>query len=356
MSFHLILCTVCFGFLALASAASGGVYLDVDDESLNLAPFIVVHPFGYNGTGGEINLKICPADPNFNDALRNAIALWNQLQPSTGNCLNCFRLEDPFPDPSDPDFDPDASADLTSILLHELGHCAMGLGHTNWSATSFTSTRDVSSFNAGADMTEGSRDDSVTPFPGSRVIHWFRKADNNPILVDGLTIDQSTYSRRFQDFPAGTTWPANGNKKVSEDLGFADTQSLMYSSLRTGSRFIRIDADAVNTVKFGMTGIDSIASTSDDYTVNLEFHYDCATADIAIEYFTPQGPDESGIFGACVSEIVQIDMNNTVHYRISQVPIIGPIPFIQVNDEQRLDIIFADDFESGDLSRWMTNP
>jgi len=193
--------------------AQAGVYLKIDSATMDYASFIVVHPLGYDGTGGKISLKVCPKDPDFKNATLAIIELWNTLMSETENCKNCLLLDD---EPSNQN--PEDFFDLTSILLHEVGHCAMGLGHTNWPGTSFTATQSAVAIDEGTDMVRGSHDDSVTPFPGSRVVHWFREADNNPIIIDGTPIDGATYTRRFQDFPAGSSWPANANRDVAEAL------------------------------------------------------------------------------------------------------------------------------------------
>lgn len=343
--FNAILLVLLLGSIFPASS-NGGVYYRIDLDFTGFEPFIVIHPSGYQGMGGELMLKVCAEDPDFGLALQDAMETWNELTPIVRNCHQCTVYEDP------PMSNPEDYFYLTSVLMHELGHCAMGLGHTNWEQTSATATRAAASIDPGNDAVPGSRDDVVTPLPGARLVHWFRTADNNPIIVDNTTIDSSTYSRRIQDLPPGSNWAANGNKDSSLLLNEIDTHSLMYTLIEEGVQYVGLDADAVNTVKLGMSGIDIVAGTADDYTVNLELVDDCSTADIVIKYFTPANPNDLTV---CDATAEQIDSGNVVHYRIT--PSGGASQLsIEINSFRKFDVIFADDFESGNLSRWTTDP
>lgn len=333
--------------LSIVGSTGAGTYSKIGSESLDYDVFIVAHPFGYDGTGGEIVLEICSESATFGPALRAAIRKWNALIATTGNCIDCSPIEDPTPP------DPNAPFDLASVMLHELGHCAMALGHTNWEATSHTATRETVGFEAEdppRDGIRGSRDDRPIPLPGSRLIHWFRMDDNDPVVIDQTVIDGTTYSRRILDLPPGSSWPANGNEAVAEQVGFSNTQSVMYSEIREGSTFTGLDADAVNTVRFAMTGLDSVHGTRDDYVVRLEYQSNCSFADIVVK--PAVFADEPETLGGCISDIEQISMDNVVHYRIFQDPIIGTHPFIEIAENQRFDVVFADDFESGTASGW----
>ncbi len=101
-------------------------------------PFIIVHPPGYDGMGGDITVEICiaPNTPSFAlPALQNAVDIWNSLATVSPNCEDCLVWEEEAVEPLD------ESYDLSSGLIHELGHCAMGLGHPNHANTSFTVSR-----------------------------------------------------------------------------------------------------------------------------------------------------------------------------------------------------------------------
>jgi hypothetical protein len=90
---------------------------------------------GYDGTGEALQYGICVANVgNSRDLVeptKRAIATWNALSPTMTNCsasesLNpdgCRVWEDGTP--------PDGTIHAESIILHELGHCPMGLDHVN---------------------------------------------------------------------------------------------------------------------------------------------------------------------------------------------------------------------------------
>ena len=240
--------------------------------------FIIVHPVGYTsaGMGGEIEVPVCirPGDAPFvQRAVDEAISVWNGLTPTTGNCKDCATSEVP---PGQP-----GVFIMETAVIHEFGHCAMGLGHTNYRdpvlmmLNNFTVVKDVTSQDAGADTVRGSRDDVVTPDPqppppGALPLHWYRIADNDPVVIDGTVIDAGTYAILPQQLPAGSTWAANGNRHVSALLGAgADTQNVMHGAAARNMQYLGLTADDVNTVSHGMSGLDSAAGTGDDYTINL---------------------------------------------------------------------------------------
>ena len=290
----IILCAL---FCFVSAPVPAGVYFG--SSSTIFEPFIVVHPAGYDGTGGPVPVRIC-IGPNSSTTLPPLIAaieIWNGLVASTSNCEECFLLEEPPPGI-------DAPPSMTTTLIHELGHCAMGLDEINWQATltSFTNNQDAVSVDDGADDVRGSRDDAPSPLPGTRVVHWFRIADNDPFVIDATVIDMDTYSRRIIDFPAGSTWPESGNRGVGDHRGLTDTQSVisvMYGAIRTPTRYLGLTADDVNTVKYGMTGLDENAGTTDDYTIELIYEPDCSAANIEVR-LAPLAPTE---LGACTADL-----------------------------------------------------
>jgi len=102
----------------------------VSDPYNTVPPFAITHPPGYDGSGGALQLRICVAEGSemlIGPASR-AIATWNLLTATTGNCAGCLVWEE---NPSDIQI---AHAETT--LLHELGHCPLGLDHPdrNWDA------------------------------------------------------------------------------------------------------------------------------------------------------------------------------------------------------------------------------
>lgn len=84
-----------------------------------------MHPIGYDGSGGMLSIGICvrPGSEDLVPAVQSAIALWNALAPTVGNCVNCYLWEEQAP--------PESYQDTRATVIHELGHCAMGLGHVN---------------------------------------------------------------------------------------------------------------------------------------------------------------------------------------------------------------------------------
>ena len=336
-----------------------GVFLDSDGEEAPLAPapptnevppFVVVHPLGYEGVGGPIVLKICTRISTFLPSLENAVEIWNGLAPDLENCQGtCAVLGEPAT--------PSAPIDLTSTLLHELGHCAMGLDHTNLGRSNFTNTVDSAAFDSGPDGIEGSGNDLPSPLPGSRMIHWFRTADNNPIKIDSMTIDESTYSRNFNALPNMDSWSANANRLVAAALGAPNANAVMYSGIREGMRYVGLSADEVAMVQYAATGLDSVAGTSDDYTIQLMLSEDCLSADIEVDLFPF---DDSEVVGGCNARVQSVDPNPTAltsHYRVTYRTDLFDRLTISLNDDPSLifDVVFASGFETGDLSDWSSH-
>lgn len=229
----------------------------------------------------------------------------------------------------------------------------MGLEHINWMNTSFTNSRDASVIDAGSDGIRGSRDDSPLPFPGTRLIHWFRISDNNPFVIDSTVIDGDSFSRRIIDLPTGDTWPTSGNRDVGQSLGVPGfTHSVMYSAVARGQIYSGLIADDVNTVTLGMAGLDLQAGLGgDDYTIKLEYVDDCSIADIEVD-FADFGPPDSSFAGLCS---VDLDLLPTglleIHHVL--VPVQGQQRIlIEINSALEWDVVFGDGFETGDLSGW----
>lgn len=94
----------------------------------NITPFGIVHPIGFDQAGGSIQVRICvdsiPAT-GLEAATQWAVDLWNDLQARTESCFRCRDFEEGEPSP------PSVPYELTSLLVHELGHCALALDHGN---------------------------------------------------------------------------------------------------------------------------------------------------------------------------------------------------------------------------------
>lgn len=145
---------------------------------------------------------------------------------------------------------------------------------------------------------------------------------------------------------------------MSDLLGAGDdTQSLMHAVAAEEMRWTGLTADDVNTIRYGMTGLDSIAGTADDYTIKLMLS-DCASADIEV-LFEPIAPD--GTLAGCLAQLDPIDPTMPAVGYIHHVPVpitaggLTKLRIIIDSDGSTLwDVIFADGFETGDLSNWST--
>ncbi|MEM6792842.1 MAG: hypothetical protein AAF725_02605 [Acidobacteriota bacterium] len=323
-----------------ATAGAGTFHLsDVDPYP----PFATVHPAAYDGTGGPVEVRVCikpGLDEITRPAVDEAIKMWNQLEATPENCLRCRTFEQGPLDTDDP-------FSMTSVVLHEFGHCGVGLGHTNWRDTSHTESLGAASFSVGADNIFGSADDRPAPLPGTRVLHWFRSADNDPFTFSP-PVDRTTYSRRIIDLPSGSSWPANANLGVGLLLGRQSTQAVMYSALQRGASYRGFTADAVNTVLFAASGVDEIAGTSDDYTIRF-VSTDCASADIEVRYGM-SGQEESR--GSCLADLDPLPAAGAqVHYSLKPF-ITEDRAVVTISDSARFDVVFANGFESGNTSAW----
>lgn len=380
--------------LMLSGALSAGTYLGtvdcVDDQvtpvppessfcipgktvstGTDIPPFAITHPIGYDGSNAPIEINICidssvlPSGDLLAPTQRT-IEIWNALLARTGTCRGCQTIEQ-GPGPAAP-----APFHAVSELLHELGHCALGLGHPNLQFdppgapegridTSFTMSYDGSplGIDAGADGIPGSFDD-VQQAGGGMIpesVHWFRKADNDPVIVDGTVIDSTTFSRSVAAMlPAGHGWAANANLLVANALGFPDTQSVMYSFSVRGEQHTSLTADDVNMVKMGMTGQDRMAGTADDYDITLQFVNDCAMADLSVA-FLPLGNDSrTGACGARADFSFPQPGPTPLHFSVVKMPNTDRL-LVVLNrdldwDFSVVDVVFADGFESGNFSQW----
>ncbi len=360
----------CRAFLAAAllssSPAPAGTFLGSDSAVCGGAQcniFIIVHPIGYTsaGLGGEIEVPLCirPGDAPFvQRAVDEAIDVWNGLTPITGNCKDCASADDPG--------QPGVSI-MATTAIHEFGHCAMGLGHTNFRnpvsglLDNFTAGMDVTTNDAGADTVRGSRDDIVTPDPqppppNALPLHWFRIADNNPVVIDATVIDSNTYAILAPQLPADSTWAANGNHHVSTLLGAGDdTQNVMHGAAGRNMHYLGLTADDVNTVRHGMTGLDTTAGTADDYTIRLALVADCANAEIEVQ-FEPLAPN---LLGLCIAILDYIGSQppppaGRIHFATTPEPPSSRL-LIQINSRIEWGIFYGG-FETGDLSRWTSSP
>lgn len=310
--------------------------------------FAIVHPYGYTGDPGPISVTVCiePGSEALLPSLGTAIQVWNNLIATVGNCSGPCLTYGETP----------ATGDKVALdtLLHELGHCALGLGHVNLEGYNFTATRDSTSITNGTDLTPGSRDDIVVPLPGSKIIHWFRNQDNDPFVVDALAISNATFSRVFDNLPSGSLWPASGNRLVGVILGQPQfTQSVMFGLGSRQTVLSGLAADDVNTVKYAANGLDEAIGGDDDYSVQISYVTDCVDADVIVRF----GQRPNSEFGVCAISRALIPIVGQVdrHYRLIRDATHQPV--LTLNRSVGWDVSslpFSDDFESGVLDFWIT--
>jgi len=313
----------------------------------------VLHPMGYTGQPGQLTVTVCidPASPFAAQAsapLERALQTWNAL---TGEGPNRVTGSSEIPP---------GSADFESVALHELGHCAMGLGHTNLGSSldpiqvlfyyhatkSFEGPNGVFNFDSiGADGSWGTGDD----LRGDDINkNFFNVSTNDPFALPlPSDIDSSTYSVIIGNLPGGDTFSANGSFIVGDTLGYPDTGAVMFDRYDAQVEARKLAADDEATVRYGMSGLDEHENSLDDYTIHLEFLDATDVCDIPIT-FAPILPNPPLVLGRCLPQDELISNN---HYRLTDVS-------LTFNDAAPWwfgvspDLIFSDGFESGDTSAW----
>ena len=273
---------------------------------------VVTHAIGYDGTGGllQISVGIDPTSQFASQMLpsvQNAVATWNALIPTTGN----LRIG------TDNDV-PANAVDFESTLLHEIGH-ALGLNHTNAGTESGlpAASRDYAKaergpnntfdLNPGPDGIPGSRDDAR----GDDInLNYFRTANNHPFSIDA-TVDATTYTRDTSLLPLADSFSENPDRFVAFfTRGLANTEAVMNQGTFLDEAQRSLAHDDVAGIRYGMSGLDELAGTADDYTLQLLFGGLTDAADIVIDF-------DNSAAAFALTETPHVDLGNG-HFAIEQ--------------------------------------
>ncbi len=355
--------------LLVCSPSQAGVY-HLSAVALDDQPGRINHTFGYTGAAADLTATVCATEAAaaFVPHLLSAIAAWNSRTTAVPNCVGfCsvfLDLEDPPPalPPGVPPLRGRSTGpvDAQYILIHELGHCLFGLDHTNdyrpdasqLGGSDFTAAYEEASFtDDGADDVRGTYDDKPTPWPGSRVLHWFRTALNDPYLEVPATIDNTNYTRVIQSLPPSPHhWPTNANRRSSVRLGHGEAQSVMFGLAARRTIFTGLLPDDVNTVAYAQAGLDEVVG-GDDYTYTVEFVEDCAGANVQVE----MAELPMGTLGECTIPYVDLPTppGPLRHYAASSSLFPARLKLTSRADVHwTFEFILWDDFELGSTSFW----
>lgn len=274
---------------SLASEAMGGTFLFAESNS---NADIIVHPTGYDGSGGTLSIEVCIATSSESQSdleipVQNAIATWNAFDPSNTNVTR-----------SDSELASN-EFDVESVLLHEMGHC-IGLSHPNLGNESGVATADRDyaktlkggddNFNLGigGDGVRGTRDDQR----GDDVnLNWFRIGSNDPFLYES-EIDLDTYSNDLADLPGAHAFVEIAAYDVSQLRSEGSGEGVMNQGTFNQETQRQIHNEDATTFRIGMSGADENQGTADDYDIELVYGGVADGCDITIE-MTGNG------FGVC---------------------------------------------------------
>ncbi|MBT8144453.1 MAG: hypothetical protein KJO55_07115, partial [Gammaproteobacteria bacterium] len=291
---------------------------------------VILHPQGYNGSGGVLTVSVCldpttliPAGATISDiekSIQNNVDVWNQLQPTVGNALQGNANEIAFNE-----------IDFESVALHEVGHC-IGLAHVNAASESglpdsqkdYTKATDGSdntfNLNAGVDGVIGTLDD----LRGDDVnLHWFRLGSNDPGLLPlPSPVDGTTYDRDQSSLPTGHSFAQNLDRDAAATMGHISTSTVKTEAVMQQGSFFdetqrELTADGVATILLGMSGVDEVAGSSDDYQINLVYAGTTSSCDLVMRFTSMSGLAFCSVNGFFIGpDHLRIGSNRFMEYGI----------------------------------------
>jgi hypothetical protein len=216
---------------------------------------------------------------------------------------------------------PVGTFDFESLTLHELGHC-LSLAHPNQgvktgvsggNTNATQSTRGANNmfdFNAGADGVDGSSDDMRADDVN---LHYFETGVGNPFLLPARA-ETANYTRNVANLPAGHSYPANAARAVGPLLGVADTEAAMQQGQGSDEDQRALQSDDVATLMLGGTGLDEIAGTADDYTIELVYAGLTTSCDIVATSSTSISFASCSVGGTFLSSTHVVVTSGTFRY------------------------------------------
>jgi hypothetical protein len=133
--------------------------------------------------------------------------------------------------------------------------------------------------------------------------------NNNPFTIAGK-VDSTTYSRSLMDLPFGQSFAANGDRDVAVLLGVPNTEAVMQQGAFVDEAQRELVHDDVATLRYGMSGLDEIAGTADDYHLILRFAGMTNAANVVLSF-------DDARTGFAVCQVGGAFIGGTGHIRIT---------------------------------------
>jgi len=295
--------------VAAASSVHAGAFISASESSPNR----ITHPSGYTGSGGTLVVDVCidSASPNAADMvtpLENAIATWNARDVHTSNLVFGGGV-------------PLGTVDFESVLLHELGHC-IGLAHSNLASESGLPTADqdyAKSADGGSNTfdlapgTDGLKSTGDDQRGDDVNFIWYENGSNDPFEINASVVDSTTYSRALTNLPTGDTFAATAERNNASAFGASFTEAVMNQGTLLSEEQRLLTADDVSALRYAQSGLDSLAGTSDDYTLELNYagSVPSPSCDINVSFDNAQAS-----FAVCQASTLRIGGFSSNDYRI----------------------------------------